>query len=111
MALKPLRFHGDSQRRLQEFPPKVRSDAGYELYRVQDGEEPSDWKPMSTIGSGVREIRLRDEAGAYRVIYLANLDDAVHVLHAFQKRSQKTDRRDLDLATTRFRHLKRGQQR
>src|SRR5262245_44428347 len=109
MALKRAIFHGDSLARIRAFPLKARSRAGQEIYSVQSGEEPSDWKPMSTIGSGVREIRVRDDAGAYRVVYVANRPDAVHVLHAFQKRTRKTDPRDIELARTRFRRLNQEQ--
>lgn len=108
MAFKPVTFHGDSLDRLRDFPNDARREAGHELYQVQKGRDPSDWKPMPTIGAGVREIRIRDAVGAYRVIYIATLADAIHVLHAFQKKSQKTAQRDLDLATTRLRQLKRG---
>src|SRR5437879_3383312 len=90
MALKPVRFHGDSLGRLRDFPPDARGNAGHELYQVQLGREPGDWKPMPTIGVGVRVIRIRDATGAYRVIYVATLSDAVHVLHAFQKKTRKT---------------------
>ena len=82
-------FHGDSPGRLRDFPEDARREAGHELYQVQKGLDPSDWKPMPTIGAGVREIRIRDRIGAYRVIYIATLADAIHVLHAFQKKSQK----------------------
>ena len=75
---------------------------------MQKGHDPSDWKPMPTIGAGVREIRIRDTAGAYRVIYIASFADAIHVLHAFEKKTQKTARRDLELAATRLRQLRRG---
>jgi len=74
------------------------------------GRDPSDWKPMPTIGGGVREIRLRDESGAYRVIYITTFADAIHVLHAFQKKTRKTSRRDLELATARLREIIRGSQ-
>ena len=107
MLLKPVTFHGDSLDRLRDFPADARQQAGQELYRVQTGRDPVDWKPMQTIGAGVREIRLRDASGAFRVIYVATFVDAVHVLHAFQKKSQKTARRDLDLAAARLRDLKR----
>jgi phage-related protein len=93
---------------LRNFPEEARRQAGHELYQVQKGRDPSDWKPMSTIGAGVREIRIRDAAGGYRVIYIATFADAVHVLHAFEKRTQKIARRDLELAATRLRQLKRG---
>jgi phage-related protein len=72
------------------------------------GLDPSDWKPMPTIGAGVREIRIRDATGAYRVIYTATFSDAIHVLHAFEKKTQKTARRDLELAMGRLRQIKRG---
>ena len=70
---------------------------------VQVGRDPSDWKPLSIVGPGVREIRVRDEGGAFRVVYVARLADAVYVLHAFQKKTQKTARADLDLAMARYR--------
>jgi phage-related protein len=69
------------------------------------GLDPSDWKPMATVGAGVREIRIRDEAGAFRVLYVANVGDAVYVLHAFQKKTQQTAKRHLDLATSRLRQI------
>jgi phage-related protein len=106
MAFKPVTFHGDSLERLRKFSEDARREAGHELYQVQRGANPSNWKPMPTIGAGVREIRIRDATGAYRVIYIATLADAIHVLHAFQKRSQKTSQRDLDLAAARLRQLK-----
>lgn len=111
MAFKPITFHGDSLDRLREFPQEARQQAGHELYEVQKGAEPTNWKPMPTVGVGVREIRIGDESGAYRVIYIANLPDAIHVLHAFQKKTQKTAQRDLALASARLKELKRGKQR
>ena len=73
---------------------------------VQAGREPSDWKPMPTVGPGAAEIRVRDETGAYRVIYVARFADAVYVLHAFQKKSQKTAHADLMVAAQRYRDIK-----
>jgi phage-related protein len=108
MAMKPVTFHGDSLDRLRDFPQEPRNEAGHELYQVQCGRDPNVWKPMPTIGVGVREIRIRDASGAYRVIYIAALPNAIHVLHAFQKKTQKTAQRDLDLAAERLRQLKRG---
>jgi phage-related protein len=101
-------FHGDSLDRLRGFPPDARRAAGHELYQVQRGRDPGDWKPLPTIGAGVREIRIREASGAYRVIYIATLPDTIHVLHAFQKKSQRTARRDLELAKARLQELKRG---
>ena len=80
-------------------------EAGRQLRNVQTGREPDDWKPMPSIGTGVNEIRIRDRSGAYRVIYIAKLEDAVYVLHCFEKKSQKTSRRDLEIAGTRLREL------
>ncbi len=108
MVFKPISFHGDSLDRLRNFSENARHEAGHELYQLQCGRDPSDWKPMPTIGVGVREIRIRDATGAYRVIYIAALTDAIHVLHAFQKKTQKTNQRDLDIAMERLRQLKRG---
>ena len=110
MLIKRVMFHGDSLDRLRDFPERARREAGHELYQVQSGRDPSDWKAMSTIGSGVREIRIRDAIGAYRVIYIASFADAVHVLHAFEKKTRKTARGDIELAAARLRRLKRGLQ-
>jgi phage-related protein len=108
MDLKRVTFHGDSLERIRDFPEDARKEAGYELYQVQRGRHPTDWKPMSSVGAGVREIRIRDASGAYRVIYVAAVAGAVHVLHAFQKKTQRTAQRDLELATLRLRELRRG---
>lgn len=69
--MKPLEFLGDSLDCLREFPREARRQAGFQLDRVQRGLEPFDWKPMSSVGTGVREIRIREESGSYRVIYVA----------------------------------------
>ena len=107
MPVKPIEFLGDSLRSLREFPDDAKRDAGYQLDRVQHGLQPEDFKPMPTIGKGVEEIRVRDDSGAYRVIYTARLADAVFVLHAFQKKTQATSKRDIDLAKQRFALLSR----
>jgi phage-related protein len=105
--LKPVEFAGDSLARLREFAASARRAAGYQLDRVQRGLEPDDWKPMRTIGAGVRELRIRDRSGAFRVIYLATLADRVVVLHAFRKKTQRTSKQDIDLAAKRLRELRR----
>jgi len=105
--VKPVEFAGDSLARLRDFPVSSRRAAGYQLDRVQRGLEPDDWKPMTPVGAGVRELRIRDRAGAFRVIYLATLPDRVVVLHAFQKKTQRTAKSDLELAAKRFRDLRR----
>jgi phage-related protein len=78
-------------------------EAGYQLDRVQRGLDPDDWRPMPAIGAGVREIRVRERAGAFRVIYVATFADVVYVLHAFQKKTRQTAKRDVDLAASRLR--------
>jgi phage-related protein len=104
--VKPIAFLGDSLERLREFPDDPWSEMGFQLSQVQLGRDPDDWKPMKTVGAGVREIRVRERSGAYRVIYLATLPDRVLVLHAFQKKAQATPQKDLDLATRRLREWK-----
>lgn len=107
MPVKPIAFLGDSLRNLREFPDDAKRDAGYQLDRVQHGLQPDDFRPMPTIGKGVEEIRVRDDTGAYRVIYTARLADAVYVLHAFQKKTRATSKRDIELAKQRFALLSR----
>jgi phage-related protein len=103
--VKPLVFIATALDDLRAFSPAVRREAGYQPDRVQRGLDPNDWKPMASIGPGVREVRLRDRAGAFRVIYLAARPEAVYVLHAFQKKSQATSPQDLELSRARFREL------
>lgn len=103
--MKPIRFLGDSVERLRRFPEEARLQAGFQLWRVQQGERPGDFKPMPTVGPGVQEIRVRDSSGAYRVIYLARRAEAVYVLHAFAKKSQATARHDMELAAKRLTEL------
>jgi phage-related protein len=103
--MKRLEFLGDSFEELRDFPETARKEAGVQLHKVQQGIEPSDWKPMTSVGQGVREIRIRDEAGIFRVLYIAKIEDTVYVLHAFQKKTQQTAKRDLDLAATRLRQI------
>jgi len=107
VRIKPVAFLGDSLARLREFPPDARRSAGHQLDRGQRGLDPDDWKPMQSIGPGVREIRIRERAGAFRVIYLATLADAVYVLNAFQKKTQRAPRQETELAMERMRALKR----
>ena len=106
--MKPIAFQGTSLDDLRAFPETARREAGHQLDQVQRGLEPDDWKPMPSIGPGVREVRVRDEAGAFRVVYTATRPEAVHVLHAFQKKTQATAKRDLDLARARLRELTRS---
>lgn len=105
--MKAVQFVGDSLDRLREFPIDAKRAAGHQLDRLQNGLDPDDWKPMKTVGQGVREIRIREESGAFRIIYVATLPEAVVVLHCFRKTTQQTAKADIDLASRRLRDLKR----
>ena len=107
LAPKPVNFCGSSLDDLRAFPLSARREAGHQIDQVQHGLEPDDWKPMNTVGQGVKEIRIRDAVGAFRIIYVAKLADAVHVLHCFQKKTAKTSKADLDLAARRYRDLRK----
>ncbi|HEX9450028.1 MAG TPA: type II toxin-antitoxin system RelE/ParE family toxin [Burkholderiales bacterium] len=105
VQLKPVEFLGTSLEDLRAFPRGARREAGFQIDRVQHGHDPFDWKPVATVGQGIREIRLRDESGAYRILYVAKLEDAVYVLHCFQKKTQKTPAGDIGLARLRYKEL------
>lgn len=105
---KPAAFVGDSLKELMAFPPKGRQEAGHQIYLVELGEAPVDWKPLKAVGPGAREIRVRDEQGQYRVVYVAKFDEAVYVLHCFAKKTQKTPQRHIDLARARYQSLQKS---
>lgn len=107
--MKPVKFLGDSLKCLRAFPDDAKHDAGYQLDQIQRGEQPDDFKPLPAVGKGVEELRIWDESGTYRVIYLARLAEAVYVLHAFQKKTQATAQRDIDLAKARYNDLMSNQ--
>jgi phage-related protein len=102
--MKEIRFCGYSLDVLRSFPVAAKREAGYQLDRVQQGLDPTDWKPMPSIDTGVREIRIMHE-GQYRLIYVARFVDTVYVLHAFQKKTQKTRKQDIDAAKLPLRQL------
>ena len=106
MMEKDLHWRGNSYQDLLSFPDEARREAGYQLGFLQLGFEPSDWKPMSSIGLGVQEIRIHIQ-GEFRVLYIAKYEKVIYVLHSFQKKTQKTSRRDMNIAKTRFRKLER----
>ena len=103
-SLRPVVWHGDSLERVRAFPNEARQDAGYQLSRVQKGLEPRDWKPINTAGPSVMELRIH-AGNEYRVVYVAKLKDAVHVLHAFVKKTRKTRQADIPMAASRYRRL------
>ena len=107
MERKPIEFRGSAREDLRDFPQAARREAGFQLDRVQCGLEPENWKPMSTIGAGVREIRIADAGSAFRVMYVAKFASALYVLHCFQKKTQRTRESDVELAARRHRELLR----
>jgi phage-related protein len=104
--MKAIVWCGDSLDRLRDFPDEARQKAGRQLNRLQHGFEPHDWKPMPGVGARVCEVRVR-HAGEFRVMYVAKFEEALYVLHAFQKKARKTPKQDLDIAAGRFRILSR----
>jgi len=106
--MKPICFLGNSLELLRDFPEDARQDVGYQLDQVQRGRQPSDFKSMPTVGKGVEELRVWDERGTYRVIYIARLEEPVYVRHAFQKKTQATSKHDVEVAKNRYAELMRG---
>jgi phage-related protein len=104
MPDKPIIWLGSSRGDLRAFPALARRLAGFQLRRVQQGLDPNDSKPMQTVGPGVREIRIHI-AGAHRVFYVATRPETIYVLHAFEKKTQKTSAQDLRIGRDRFRAL------
>lgn len=100
---KELRWVGSSYVDLLEFPKEARRTAGFELGKVQAGLNPEDWRPFDSVGAGTREIRIRDLTGIYRVMYVAKFEEAVYVLHCFEKKTQGTSKHDKDITEARYR--------
>lgn len=94
---KPLIWMGSAMEAVRAFPVGARRRAGYQLYLVQQGLDPNDWKPLPSVGPGVREIRVHID-GEYRVFYVAKFAEAVYILHAFEKRTRRTRQADIELA-------------
>ena len=100
---KEIRWMGSSYDDLLTFPDEPRRYAGYQLAKIQAGQDPENWKPFDDVGAGTREIRIRDGHGIYRVLYVAKFEEAVYVLHCFVKKSQVTAKCDKDIAEARYR--------
>lgn len=98
---------GSSKADLKNLPAAVMDNIGHQLFLVQCGFEPDDWKPMTSVGAGVKEIRVKDVAGNFRVLYLATRPQAVYVLHCFQKKTHQTAQRDIELARQRLKDVLR----
>jgi phage-related protein len=101
MEDKPINWIGSSLEDLCSFPEEVKRKAGFELRKIQQGQDPTDFKPMSIVGKGVQEIRIRTE-DAYRIFYVAKFAESIYVLHTFQKKTQKTAKGDIELGQKRY---------
>ena len=102
--MKPIQWLGSSRADLKVFPADARRVAGFQLRLVQPGSDPNDWKPLRTVGPGVREIRVHTGL-EHRVVYVATFAEAVYVLHAFAKKTTRTTQRDVRIARDRFQAL------
>jgi phage-related protein len=105
---KEIRWVGSTYDDLLEFPEDARREAGFQLGKVQAGLDPDDWKPFDDVGSGAREIRIKDSHGIFRVMYVAKFEEAIYVLHCFQKKSEASAKKDKDIAETRYRAIVQG---
>jgi phage-related protein len=103
--MKEIRWVGSAYDDLLAIPKEARKEAGFQLGKVQAGLEPADWKPFDDVGSGTKEIRIRDASSIYRVMYVAKFDEAIYVLHCFQKKTQATSKQDKAIAAARYRAL------
>lgn len=102
---KPVEFCGDSLERLRDFPDAARQRMGYQVGRLQAGEQPDDFKPMKTVGTGVYEIRVKDDTNEFRSFYIAKRRDAIYILHCFQKKTEQTAPADIALGKKRLKEL------
>ncbi len=102
--MKALKFVGSSLTDLANFPNEAKRAAGFDLWQVQVGAMPRDFKPMPTVGAGAYEVRIKVQ-GQWRVIYVAKQADAVYVLHCFHKTTAKTPKSDIELAAHRYKMI------
>jgi phage-related protein len=100
---KEICWVGSAYSDLLEFPLTSRKEAGFQLKKVRSGLDPTDWKPFDDVGPGTKEIRIKDESGIFRVLYVAKFEEAIYVLHCFQKKSQATSKQDKAIADARYR--------
>lgn len=102
---KEIRWIGSSYQDILAFPLPARKEVGFQLGKVQAGLEPDDWKPFDDVGAGVKEIRVLDTSGTYRIMYIAKFEEAIYVLHCFQKKTRATSKHDKEIATIRYKAI------
>ncbi|HEV2521004.1 MAG TPA: type II toxin-antitoxin system RelE/ParE family toxin [Candidatus Acidoferrales bacterium] len=101
-----IAWEGDSREILQAFPEGVRQNFGFNLWQLQQGQRPSDYRPLPSIGTGVFELRDQDERSWYRIVYLSRINDVIYVLHCFEKKSREMPRRDFEKAKQRLKAVR-----
>ena len=94
MADKQICWIGSSKEDLSSFSQEVKRKAGCQLRAIKRGQKPTDFKPIPTIGKGTEEFRIWT-GDAYRVFYVARFEEAIYVLHSFQKKTQETSKKTL----------------
>lgn len=99
---KAIYWVGTTYKDLLAFPDETKKEAGYQLHRIQNGLDPENWKPFQTVGPGVKEIRISSDKKTFRIMYVAKFAERIYILHAFQKKTQKTSSRDIEIAKTRY---------
>ena len=99
-------WEGDSREVLSDFPEAARQNLGFQLWQLQQGERPSDYRPLPSIGAGVFELREQDERAWYRIVYLSRINDVIYVLHCFEKKSREMPRRDFEKARQRLKAVR-----
>ena len=104
--LAAVAWEGDSREVLHSFPDGVRQNLGFQLWQLQQGERPRDYRPLPSIGTGVFELRDQDERAWYRVVYLSRINNVIHILHCFEKKSREMPRRDFEKAKQRLKAVK-----
>lgn len=105
---KQIIWMGSAHSDILLFPLEPRKEAGFQLSKIQSGLEPDDWKPFNEVGTGAKEIRIRDSSGAYRIMYVAKFEEAIYVLHCFQKKTQATTKQDIEIASARYKAVIRN---
>ncbi len=108
-TLKPIWWEGSSKSELLAFPENAIQDAGYQLHRLQAGNEPQDWKPLNNLGkgiTGVYEVRIWEDDATFRIAYVTKFGGYVAVLHCWQKTTQATATADKELIVSRFKSAK-----
>jgi phage-related protein len=97
-----IAWEGDSKEVLSSFPDEAKQNLGFDLRLLQQGQQPTDYRPMTSIGPGVFELRDQDERAWYRLIYLSRVRDVIHVLHCFEKRSRETPIKEINVVRQRL---------